>query len=677
MALPSLTTNHSHGSAIFDRVRSSARKPSTWANLLLFVALFFLFTKVPLGTVDEKHDPGSILSYEYFAERKFQFGTQVIQNIGPYGHLGFPQFYAGIRADQKLCFSAVYAALLSVLVLLGLRYFEGKWERIAWLLAIAFAPTLPQPGTAGEAFEFIAPLFLLLSCHYLLTRGWYKGHWLLDAAVYTMLALVALMKGTGIALVGLLVILALVDQLSKGHRARFGLDLCFFCAAFLLFWRLANQSQDNLGAFLTGSYAFIAGYNEAMAMDVAGEGVLVLLTSGAFATFFAAKFLALSPHGISLRRVLLFVFESACFFVTWKHAYVRADHGPFLRHFLVMALPVVILAHRHIKEPPDFSAEGWTRCLQPFRQALNRFPRLPEALCAIAMLLTLISCVRGGDAPDTPIARMTRSLDTLWNWKETKERFDKDLARVKAASQLPQVKREVWKATIDQFGFEPGWMVLNDLNYTPRPMSINFAAYNDPLIKLNAAFYRDPKTAPEYLLARLASTDDRLVAPDDSIAVLEALRRYEPVLIERGLLLLRRKQNQPPDYQLKHISTHLIKADEFLEVPHEPGKSVWCKVRASRTLGGQIRSFLYKPAPLYIGVDSDKGFLGSAKFLTCSGPTGFQVNPLVLNAQAFVNLFVPEGRKQHPNITRIKFTPKEGLAWQFKDAIEVSFWSVE
>ena len=80
---------------------------------------------------------------------------------------------------------------------------------------------------------------------------------------------------------------------------------------------------------------------------------------------------------------------------------------------------------------------------------------------------------------------------------------------------------------------------------------------------------------------------------------------------------------------------------------------------------------------LQLGVDSDKGFLGSAKFLTCSGPTGFQVNPLVLNAQAFVNLFVPEGRKQHPNITRIKFTPKEGLAWQFKDAIEVSFWSVE
>ena len=677
MALSSPNPFQWHGPAIADFLRNKARTPAFWIPLLLFAVFFLIFTQVPLGTVDEKHDPGAILSYEYFAEHQFQFGTQVIQNIGPYGYFGFPQFYAGIRADQKLCFSALYAALLSVLVLASLRYFKGKGAQIVWLVTIAFSPVLPHAGVAGEAFEFIAPLFLLLSCHYLLTRDWYKGHWVLDAAVYTMLALVALMKGTGIALVGLLVALALLDSLSRRNFKRGALDLGFFCLGFWLLWHAAHQTWDNLGAFLTGSFAFIAGYNEAMAMDVPGEGVLVFLTFGAFLAFLAAKFSTLLTHGKLPRRLLLFVFESACFFVTWKHAYVRADHGPFLRHFLVLALPVVVLAHLQQKAPLDLSTNPWTRRLEPLRNFLSRFSRLPEALCAMALFLTLISCVRGGDAPDRPLERMARSWNTLWHWKETKARFDKELARVKAASQLPQVKREVWNASIDQFGFEPGWMVLNELHYTPRPMSINFAAYNDPLIRLNAAYYRDEKTAPEYLLSRLASTDDRLVAPDDCMAVVEALRRYEPVLMERGLLLLRRKRTQPPDYQLKEISKHIIKIDEFVEVPHEPGKSVWCKVRAARSLGGQIRSFLYKPAPLYIGLDSDKGFLGSAKFLTCAGPTGFQINPLVFNAQAFVNLFIPEGRKQHPNITRIKFTPKEGMAWQFKDAIEVSFWSIE
>jgi hypothetical protein len=302
------------------------RRSRALGSVALFFGFLFVFTIVPLGTVDEKHDPGSILAFEYFAAHKFQFGTQVIQNIGPYGYFGFPQFYAGILPNQKLCFSVLFASVLSLLLLLGLRQFEGCKARAIWLVAVAFAPLPAVSGAGGDAFEFVAPFFMLLTGHYLLTRNWYRSYRLLDTLTLALLALLALMKGTGIVLVGVLVALVVGQQLFNRNFMGAVLDSGSFCLSFLLLWGAAGQKWNNLGRFLTGSFSFISGYNEALAMDVPNEGVLVALAWIVFFIFGLARISAIATRGFLMQRTLLLCFESACLFVTWKHAYVRADH---------------------------------------------------------------------------------------------------------------------------------------------------------------------------------------------------------------------------------------------------------------------------------------------------------------------------------------------------------------
>ena len=65
---------------------------------------------------------------------------------------------------------------------------------------------------------------------------------------------------------------------------------------------------------------------------------------------------------------------------------------------------------------------------------------------------------------------------------------------------------------VDFFGDQPGWPLLNRLNYWSRPMPILFAAWNPALERANEAFYRDPQTAPEYVDLRPAPHQQPLCA---------------------------------------------------------------------------------------------------------------------------------------------------------------------
>ena len=70
----------------------------------------------------------------------------------------------------------------------------------------------------------------------------------------------------------------------------------------------------------------------------------------------------------------------------------------------------------------------------------------------------------------------------------------------RSAAAMPAVKKAVGDATIDQFGWEPGLVLMNDLHYKPRPMPISFLACSDFLLRRNAEFYRNDATAPAFIL---------------------------------------------------------------------------------------------------------------------------------------------------------------------------------
>jgi hypothetical protein len=640
----------------------------SWLTALLLVCLSLALIRVPKGVVDERHDEGSIMAYEFFANQKSQFGTEVFQNVGPYGHLQFPQFYSGILPLQKLGFGIAFGVLVAALIVYSFRYFEDWKLRVGWFFCLLFAPVVSSPNPWLDPIEFISYTFVLLAGHFLLTRDQYKPHVLCDIFVLWCMALLSLMKSTNLPLVALLLSLCGAKNLVQRREKIFARDLLVFGMAFVTLWLSAGQRLANISAYVRGVFAFSSGYNEAMAMNVENEVSLVLLALGVVLLFFAINSLRIWSSRNLIFRIPLLIFECACLFIIWKHSFVRADHGTFFRHFIVTAIPVMFLAHSRmdgLSLSANFSAEKWY------------VKKTAEILAFVAFALTLWSVAIAKEIADSPFVRMRENLNALVDWKSTRLGWERELAAVVNRTDLPAVKREVWKETIDQFGFEPGWILLNKLNYHPRPMSISFAAYNDFLIRHNAQFYKDTSTAPVFLLARLGSADNRFVAQDDSMAVVEILRRYQPVLVEKGQVLLKRKLEQPPDYELKILETRCAKLGEDVDIPSAVEHTLWCKVSVQRSLWGRIMAFLYKPAPLNIHLDSDKGDMGTAKFLTCSGPTGFQINPLIYHTGALLNTYVPEARKQAPQVSKIRFNCATEALNQFKSDVVISFWTME
>ena len=76
------------------------------------------------------------MSYELDAKHGYQFGVQVIQNVGPYGYLQFPDLYSGLLATQKVIFIIAFAAIFSAMVLLASRYFATPLALALWLLPV-------------------------------------------------------------------------------------------------------------------------------------------------------------------------------------------------------------------------------------------------------------------------------------------------------------------------------------------------------------------------------------------------------------------------------------------------------------------------------------------------------------------------------------------------------------
>src|SRR5262249_42731833 len=137
-----------------------------------------------------------------------------------------------------------------------------------------------------------------------------------------------------------------------------------------------------------------------------------------------------------------------------------------------------------------------------------------------------------------------RNLDWITSPRRCRAVLATALAARKRAYALPKIRALVGDAPIDSFGYRAGWLLLNEMNYSPRPMPITFATSNAYLLRRNEAFYRDSTSAPRFILAELGSIDNRLVPVDDGLALGAILDDYHPLLRAHDLLLLQRNPEE-------------------------------------------------------------------------------------------------------------------------------------
>ncbi len=267
-----------------------------------------------------------------------------------------------------------------------------------------------------------------------------------------------------------------------------------------------------------------------------------------------------------------------------------------------------------------------------------------------------------------------------WNIRQTKanlavaaspvanrQRLDAEQARLADEWRLDKVRDIVGEAALDEISCEQGIVLLNGFHWQPRPVFQSYTAYTPALLRQNAEFFRS-QGAPEYLLLHLAPVDGRLGAMEDSQALLEILRRYEPVAAEKQFVLFRRV---PPSEEVGAPVPEIVRRQtanfrEDVSLEDLPGTLQLLSLRFVPSARGMVRRACFKRDELELEIRTASGHTLSRRLVPALAAEGFLINPLVDTTADFVRLYGPGDGDR---VVSLRVTP---ASHDFRDEIEVT-----
>ncbi|MBP6507573.1 MAG: hypothetical protein KA257_08400 [Opitutaceae bacterium] len=575
------------------------------ATLLLAGLLFS-----PANTVmDIQLDASNYGSYAFFTARHFQYGSEVVPMAGPYGFVPYGFTYAGSLFGERLGLE-----LLTKLVLGGLIvwfFHRARSQAIqAWLWLCSVVVLTP----VITDLPYI--LAILLSGLFLTTYYSSPGRTssLACSGVAGYLALLTLFKGTQTMLALAVLGLLLLQAIGTRHFRRLAWILSAYVAALLGLWLAAGQSPRHLPGYLHGILELSAGYNLAMGLDE----TMVTFTTGllVLVALLALVLLAYWPQRRKLACATGGLLLGGVIFVLWKHGFVRADG-----HVLIFFQFAPILALTVRLQLASDVAPVWSR-----RTALG--------LLGFILMLSLwadgknLGARLAWNFTSLP-ARWAETATQLFAPMQAKARLTQALAVQRRDWQLPRLKQIVGPASVDFFGNELGYLLLNRFNYQPRPMGGGtFNVFTPWLHDLNAAHVGDALTRPDYFVVNFQTIDERFAAQDDSGTLLALLHGYTPIEINSGLILFKAAPAPPAMPAPELIATLPFTWGEPVPVPSVPeDEMLLMSFEAPPNLAGRLRRALYKPPLIFMDLSgSGIGQPADRRVI----PVMFQ-HPVVLN----------------------------------------------
>lgn len=615
-------------SSFLSQLRAKPLSPESWPRplrvaglVLAWLALTIQFHTPAREVMTPTLDGSNFASYAYFTAHNFQYGTEVVPMAGPYGFILYGSVYGGELFWPRALGELLLNATLAVLTLWFFRQLRGSWLRWAWLAAHVVFTTF----AADLALEWI----LLLGGLYLLRPAAQPRVAWRELLVIAALALVSLVKGTQLIL-GFATVGVVLGCFAWHRQWRRTLLLgSGYVLALLLLWLLAGQNPVHLPAYLRGILELGGGYTDAMSIPTPPEtfnrSVLLSLSLAACLGW------ALWHRRREATSVAVLLLLAGHTFVQWKHGIVRADTHAFIYfNYAIVAAFVIHLA-------------GWWL---PRAQAGDLVIWRSGGLLAIALILSNWGTVglfleRWESSPPVLLRHFTDNAGHLLHLRRDRLRLEGELLAEQRRHALPLVREQVGQRPIDGFGHEQGLLPLNLLNYRPRPMGGgSFNAYTPWLMGLNRAFLRDEARRPDFYLLKPQSIDDRFVAADDGLALLEIIRRYRPVLFEHEHLLLAATGTAPlGEARLLHRTQ--LRFNEKIIVPVVAGdEMLLARLVVRPNWRGTVRSALYKLPPVFIELADRHGQpLGKRRIVPAVAASPFLLSPLLETPDDFIDLY--------------------------------------
>lgn len=594
------------------------------AALPLWIYFFWPPASVELG-LDASWQ--QVLSYAYAHD--FKFGRELLFTAGPTGFL-FTVFATPDTVALKLLWEYAGKLLVAGALVASIWSFP-LWRRLAVLLFVfAFASLFP---------DTLNVLVILLLGVDSVIRG--DRSPLRLAAAVALIVFLGLAKFTLLVLGGGVLFSAVLAALLRRRWKRAAALPALWAGLLLLFWLLLGQNPFHLPDYLLGSLELSDGYAWSMMLDVSwGSFVCGALAFLLLLWAFWRRTKREEDRAWALAVCL------ACalgLYLEWKHGFIRGDGHvcAFFGYAIVVAaaLPAFFRSKR---------AWAWSDLIVP--------------LCVAGFWTELDLHMSGYDLHmrdrlEERLLVMSRPRRYLADWRAAYDRR-------KAEAELPRVKAEVGEATIDFISFEQGRLLVNELNYRPRPVFQGYSVHTVGLERKNLDFFFS-RRAPRYLLVGFGTIDWRYPSQDDALVIANLPRLYEPVLEEKGLLLLRRRADadeRRPERR-RMLDNRIVPSGVDVSLPAERDRALWLQVFAEPTKLGRLRAFLYKPVSLTLVTTDAGGREERYRLLPRTSSEGFLVHPNLLDQGDF-RAFLQGGARKRLRSVRVECGPNDAEFWR-------------
>lgn len=550
---------------------------AAWALAVVGLASPAVFLRPDVGL-----DSSWQVALQMATLRGLQWGTQVVWTYGPYGYLDQP-----IYAYFRTWIAAALAGIVLHLVLctaLGLFLWHGRIGTVGWLLSAAIF-ILPLDLTLEYQSLLTAMLLLYLGLE--VDQQW-AAH-LLAAAAGAVLALLGLVKGTGLLSAAILAAVFVVLSLVRHREGRVVTLIMASAFVFTALWIIAGQSLTGIPAYLRTSYELSSGYSAAMSYTAGtpeplGHGIPGALVIGVttLATIVAVLRRELTMVSIGWLSLTLIL-------VGFKEGFVRGDIIHQLRFYSEATLllgPVLLLALRR---------RAWWESLMS----------AAAVIITIGALLLGVRLEPQGLPPAWQAQTVTDRLGTyseaamlVAEPKERQKQSTAAAAQMRATYQLSTaIVSKLREGTVDVVPFDLDIVYAYGLNWVPRPVLQTYQAYTPALDRLDRDHFSG-SYAPDRVLFILAAIDERYPLFEEPEATWMLLHRYQVEEVEGPYVVLVRGAPSLPGsgHTPAKVTAQLGSA---VSVPQE-GADVRASIQVSYSFRGQLRSLVYRPSGLHV-----------------------------------------------------------------------------
>lgn len=540
----------------------------------------------------------------------WQFGRDIVFTYGPLGFL-MGNTYSGVVFWPFLAWqAATAAAFTAVIYRQGLRL-TGYGRAFYWgamiLLCIGYTDAL------------IMVVMLTVAAELVRDAGRPQG--LGTAAAVMGFAVLAAVKFTNLLAAGFVILVVAALELHLRRPAAAARLVLGYGLAFLAIWVACGQNPLNLPAYIANSLEISSGYEQTMGIASPAapfwKGVVVFCALVAY----AVTHLATQPD--RARALAACLVLGAFTLLNWKHGFVRAD-GHMVGFFICALVPITAY--------PALLDDG------PRWRGLQRALLVPAGvLCVLGMYDALPGMVRGALG-----TFQEKVYANVYNTVHLARRYDyyrESLRGERTVYDLPKTRAVVGRGTVDVLGYLQAVALFNRFNYQPRPVIQSYSAYTPALAALNAEYYASDR-APDFVLFRLETIDERYVMVDDARALQVFLNRYTFVHSEKGYQLWRRLDRP---FDAAAIAPRPLRSLELpvgapLDLASFGRQPLWIEIDLPRSGLGRIRDFLYKPAFVRLSLKDADGNTTIYRLPTPLGRAGFLVSPMVEDIVGFMEL---------------------------------------